>query len=70
MFPLIYRDANEDFAKTDFSHENRHYGRPVVKVMQDVVDKMNVKEITIVYGQLSLPRVAPRAARMIPWRFA
>ncbi|NLM22365.1 MAG: AMP-binding protein [Peptococcaceae bacterium] len=45
---------HEDFAKTDFSHVRTGImaGSPCpVKVMQDVVDKMNMKEITIVYGQ-------------------
>lgn len=43
-----------DFAKTDFSHMRTGImaGSPCpVSVMQDVVDKMNMKEITIVYGQ-------------------
>jgi fatty-acyl-CoA synthase len=42
-----------DFPKTDFSHVRTGImaGSPCpVKVMQDVVDKMNMKEITIVYG--------------------
>jgi len=45
---------HEDFPKTDFSHMRTGImaGSPCpVKVMQDVVDKMNMKEITIVYGQ-------------------
>ncbi len=45
---------HEDFAKTDFSHMRTGImaGSPCpIKVMQDVVDKMNMKEITIVYGQ-------------------
>lgn len=45
---------HEDFAKTDFSHMRTGImaGSPCpVKVMQDVVEKMNMKEITIVYGQ-------------------
>ncbi|HOP93587.1 MAG TPA: AMP-binding protein [Acetivibrio thermocellus] len=45
---------HEDFKKTDFSHMRTGImaGSPCpVKVMQDVVDKMNMKEITIVYGQ-------------------
>ncbi|NLY43408.1 MAG: AMP-binding protein [Clostridiaceae bacterium] len=45
---------HEDFSKTDFSHMRTGImaGSPCpVKVMQDVVDKMNMKEITIVYGQ-------------------
>jgi fatty-acyl-CoA synthase len=44
---------HEDFAKTDFScmRTGIMAGSPCpVKVMQDVVDKMNMKEITIVYG--------------------
>jgi fatty-acyl-CoA synthase len=45
---------HEDFAKTDFStlRTGIMAGSPCpVKVMQDVVDKMNMSEITIVYGQ-------------------
>jgi fatty-acyl-CoA synthase len=45
---------HEDFAKTDFSHMRTGImaGSPCpVKVMQDVVDKMNMREITIVFGQ-------------------
>jgi fatty-acyl-CoA synthase len=45
---------HEDFPKTDFSHMRTGImaGSPCpVKVMQDVVDKMNMKEITIVFGQ-------------------
>jgi len=45
---------HEDFAKTDFSHMRTGImaGSPCpVKVMQDVVDKMNMSEITIVFGQ-------------------
>lgn len=45
---------NENFPKTDFSHMRTGImaGSPCpVKVMQDVVDKMNMTEITIVYGQ-------------------
>ncbi|MBE6692966.1 MAG: AMP-dependent synthetase [Ruminococcaceae bacterium] len=45
---------NENFDKTDFSHMRTGImaGSPCpVKVMQDVVDKMNMTEITIVYGQ-------------------
>ncbi|HHV58923.1 MAG TPA: AMP-binding protein [Clostridiaceae bacterium] len=45
---------HEDFAKTDFSHMRTGImaGSPCpVKVMQDVVGKMNMKEITIVFGQ-------------------
>ncbi|MBQ7153243.1 MAG: AMP-binding protein, partial [Clostridia bacterium] len=43
-----------DFAKTDFSHIRTGImaGSPCpVSVMQDVIDKMNMREITIVYGQ-------------------
>lgn len=43
-----------DFEKTDFSHMRTGImaGSPCpVKVMQDVVDKMHMTEITIVYGQ-------------------
>ncbi len=45
---------NEDFKKTDFSHMRTGImagSLCPVKVMQDVQDKMNMKEITIVYGQ-------------------
>jgi fatty-acyl-CoA synthase len=45
---------HEDFKKTDFSYMRTGImaGSPCpVKVMQDVLDKMNMKEITIVYGQ-------------------
>lgn len=45
---------HEDFARTDFSHMRTGImaGSPCpIKVMQDVVNKMNMKEITIVYGQ-------------------
>ena len=45
---------NENFDKTDFSHMRTGImaGSPCpVKVMQDVIDKMNMTEITIVYGQ-------------------
>lgn len=45
---------HEDFPKTDFSHMRTGImaGSPCpVKVMQDVVDKMNMTQITIVYGQ-------------------
>ncbi|TEB13288.1 Long-chain-fatty-acid--CoA ligase [Pelotomaculum sp. FP] len=45
---------HEDFSKTDFSYMRTGImaGSPCpVKVMQDVVDKMNMKEITIVFGQ-------------------
>ncbi len=46
--------AHEDFAKTDFSYMRTGImaGSPCpVSVMQEVLDKMNMKEITIVYGQ-------------------
>ncbi len=45
---------HEDFAKTDFSYMRTGImaGSPCpVKVMQDVVDKMNMTQITIVFGQ-------------------
>lgn len=45
---------HEDFPKTDFSQVRTGImaGSPCpVKVMQDVVDKMNMNEITIVFGQ-------------------
>lgn len=45
---------HENFDKTDFSHMRTGImaGSPCpVKVMQDVVDKMHMTEITIVYGQ-------------------
>lgn len=43
-----------DFAKTDFSYMRTGImaGSPCpIAIMRDVVDKMNMKEITIVYGQ-------------------
>ncbi len=46
--------GHEDFSKTDFSHMRTGImaGSPCpVKVMQDVVDKMKVTELTIVFGQ-------------------
>ena len=45
---------NENFSKTDFSHMRTGImaGSPCpVKVMEDVVNKMNMKEICITYGQ-------------------
>ncbi|MCX7615147.1 MAG: AMP-binding protein [Clostridiales bacterium] len=45
---------HEDFNKTDFSHMRTGImaGSPCpVKVMQDVVDKMNMTQISIVFGQ-------------------
>ncbi len=45
---------HENFAKTNFSHMRTGImaGSPCpVKVMQDVVDKMNMSQITIVFGQ-------------------
>ena len=45
---------HEDFAKTDFSHMRTGImaGSPCpVKVMEDVINKMNMSEITIVFGQ-------------------
>ena len=45
---------HEDFAKTDFSYVRTGImaGSPCpISVMEDVVKKMNMKEITIVYGQ-------------------
>ena len=45
---------HEDFAKTDFSHMRTGImaGSPCpVKVMQDVLNKMNMSQITIVFGQ-------------------
>lgn len=45
---------HEDFPKTDFSHMRTGImaGSPCpVKVMQDVVDKMNMTQISIVFGQ-------------------
>ncbi len=45
---------HEDFPKTDFSYMRTGImaGSPCpISVMQDVVNKMNMKEITIVYGQ-------------------
>ncbi len=52
MFIAMLR--HKDFAKTDFSHMRTGImaGSPCpVAVMQDVVDKMHMTEITIVYGQ-------------------
>ena len=46
--------GHEDFDKTDFSHMRTGImagSLCPVKVMQDVVDKMNMNEITIVFGQ-------------------
>ncbi len=46
--------GHDDFEKTDFSSMRTGImaGSPCpIKVMQEVVDKMNMKEITIVYGQ-------------------
>ena len=45
---------HEDFAKTNFSYMRTGImaGSPCpISVMKDVVDKMNMREITIVYGQ-------------------
>lgn len=45
---------HEDFPKTDFSHMRTGImaGSPCpIKVMQDVVDKMNMSQISIVFGQ-------------------
>jgi len=45
---------HEDFPKTDFSHMRTGImaGSPCpIKVMQDVVDKMHMNDITIVFGQ-------------------
>ena len=52
MFIAMLEHA--DFAKTDFSYMRTGImaGSPCpISVMRDVVDKMNMKEITIVYGQ-------------------
>ena len=52
MFIAMFN--HPDFAKTDFSYMRTGImaGSPCpISVMQDVVDKMNMKEITIVYGQ-------------------
>jgi len=52
MFIAMLEHA--DFAGTDFSHMRTGImaGSPCpVKVMQDVIDKMNMTEITIVFGQ-------------------
>jgi len=46
--------GHEDFDKTDFSHMRTGImaGSPCpIKVMQDVLDKMRMNEITIVFGQ-------------------
>jgi len=53
---------HEDFKKTDFSHMRTGImaGSPCpVKVMQDVVDKMNMKEITLYTVRLRLHRAVP-----------
>ncbi len=45
---------HEDFKKTDFSHMRTGImaGSPCpISVMREVIEKMNMKEITIVYGQ-------------------
>ncbi len=45
---------HEDFSKTDFSYMRTGImaGSPCpISVMQDVIEKMNMREITIVYGQ-------------------
>lgn len=52
MFIAMLEHA--DFPKTDFSHMRTGImaGSPCpIKVMQDVVEKMNMKDITIVFGQ-------------------
>jgi len=46
--------GHKDFAKTDFSHMRTGImaGSPCpIKVMQEVIDKMNMSEICITYGQ-------------------
>ncbi len=46
--------SHEDFAKTDFSYMRTGImaGSPCpIAIMEEVLDKMNMKEITIVYGQ-------------------
>ncbi len=46
--------GHEDFDKTDFSHMRTGImaGSPCpIKTMQEVIEKMNMSEITIVYGQ-------------------
>ena len=46
--------SHEDFSKTDFSHMRTGImaGSPCpIKVMQEVIDKMNMTEICITYGQ-------------------
>ena len=52
MFIALHN--HEDFAKTDFSYMRTGImaGSPCPEpIMKDVLDKMNMKEITIVYGQ-------------------
>ena len=52
MFIAMLQHPN--FAKTDFSHMRTGImaGSPCpISVMQEVIEKMNMKEITIVYGQ-------------------
>ncbi|GHV06861.1 hypothetical protein FACS1894217_06420 [Clostridia bacterium] len=47
-------EKNPDYANTDFSHMRTGImaGSPCpVKVMREVIDKMNMREITIVFGQ-------------------
>ncbi|MCL2492783.1 MAG: AMP-binding protein [Clostridiales bacterium] len=66
---------HEDFETTDFSHMRTGImaGSPCpVKVMQDVVDRMNMTEITIVYGQTeSAPGLTQsRSDDPIEWRVA
>ncbi|MDR1815300.1 MAG: AMP-binding protein [Clostridiales Family XIII bacterium] len=64
---------HEDFESTDFSHMRTGImaGSPCpIKVMQDVVDKMHMTEITIVFGQTeSSPGCTQsRADDPIEWR--
>ena len=61
--------GHEDFAATDFSHMRTGImaGSLSVKVMEDVVNKMNMSEITIVFGQTESSPGAPRARWTILW---
>ena len=64
----------EDFEKTDFSYMRTGImaGSPCpIKVMQDVVDKMHMNEITIVYGQTEAsPGCTMSHAPTTRWRSA
>ena len=56
-----------DFPQTDFQYMRTGImaGSPCpVKVMQDVVEKMHMKEITIVYGQTEASQMCIRDSRL------